>query len=93
MCDRYVFFRTMARHYAAEEGLLATFMPKPFADKTGNGAHFNMSLRDLATGANAFACDPAADPAGPGPDPARRTRSSRGSSATAGRSARRSPRP
>ena len=44
MCDRYIFFRMMAKHYAAEEGLLATFMPKPFADKTGNGAHFNMSL-------------------------------------------------
>ncbi len=69
MCDRYVFFRMMARHYAAEEGLLATFMPKPFADKTGNGAHFNMSLRDLATGGNAFACDPADDPRGLGLTP------------------------
>jgi glutamine synthetase len=69
MCDRFIFFRTMARHYAAEEGLLATFMPKPFADKTGNGAHFNMSLRDLATGANAFACDPADDPRGLGLTP------------------------
>jgi glutamine synthetase len=69
MCDRYVFFRMMARHYAAEEGLLATFMPKPFADKTGNGAHFNMSLRDLATGGNAFACVPADDPRGLGLTP------------------------
>ena len=69
MCDRFVFFRMMARHYAAEEGLLATFMPKPFADKTGNGAHFNMSLRDLATGKNAFACDPADDPRGLGLTP------------------------
>lgn len=69
MCDRYVFFRMMARHYAAEEGLLATFMPKPFADKTGNGAHFNMSLRDLAAGANAFKCDPKDDPRGLGLTP------------------------
>ena len=69
MCDRYVFFRTMARHYAAEEGLLATFMPKPFADKTGNGAHFNMSLSDLATGQNAFKCDPKDDPRGLGLTP------------------------
>jgi len=69
MCDRYVFFRTMAKHYAAEEGLLATFMPKPFADKTGNGAHFNMSLRELATGRNAFACEPADDPRGLGLTP------------------------
>lgn len=69
MCDRYVFFRTMARHYAAEEGLLATFMPKPFADKTGNGAHFNMSLSDLATGKNVFKCAPADDPRGLGLTP------------------------
>lgn len=69
MCDRYVFFRTMARHYAAEDGLLATFMPKPFADKTGNGAHFNMSLSDLATGKNIFACDPKDDPRGLGLTP------------------------
>jgi glutamine synthetase len=69
MCDRYIFFRTMARHYAAEEGLLATFMPKPFPDKTGNGAHFNMSLRDLKTGKNLFACDPKDDPRGLGLTP------------------------
>ncbi|HEY8903899.1 MAG TPA: type III glutamate--ammonia ligase [Chthoniobacterales bacterium] len=66
MCDRYIFFRYMAKHYAAEEGLLATFMPKPFADKTGNGAHFNMSLYDLETGANLFARDPKDDPRGLG---------------------------
>ncbi len=69
MCDRYIFFRTMAKHYAAEEGLLATFMPKPFANKTGNGAHFNMSLSDLATGGNAFKCAPADDPRGLGLTP------------------------
>jgi glutamine synthetase len=69
MCDRYIFFRTMAKHYAAEEGLLATFMPKPFPDKTGNGAHFNMSLRDLQTGKNLFACDPKDDPRGLGLTP------------------------
>jgi glutamine synthetase len=69
MCDRYVFFRMMAKEYAAQEGLLATFMPKPFADKTGNGAHFNMSLFDLATGKNAFKCDPKDDPRGLGLTP------------------------
>lgn len=66
MCDRYVFFRLMAKHYAAEEGLLATFMPKPFPDKTGNGAHFNMSLSDTE-GRNLFACDN--DPRGLGVSP------------------------
>jgi glutamine synthetase len=66
MCDRLTFFRFMAKHYAREEGLVATMMPKPFANRTGNGAHFNMSLRDLTTGENAFACDPADDPRGLG---------------------------
>ena len=65
-CDRLTFFRFMAKHYAKEEGLLATMMPKPFADKTGNGAHFNMSLFDSATGKNLFACDPKDDPRGIG---------------------------
>ena len=65
-CDRLIFFRDMAKHYAEEEGLIATMMPKPFADKTGNGAHFNMSLYDLETGANIFACDPKDDPRGIG---------------------------
>lgn len=65
-CDRLIFFRMMAKHYAKEEGLIATMMPKPFADKTGTGAHFNMSLYDLKTGKNAFACDPKDDPRGLG---------------------------
>jgi glutamine synthetase len=69
MCDRYVLFRMMAKHFAAEEGLLATFMPKPFPDKTGNGAHFNMSLSDGKTGRNLFACDPSEDPRGLGLTP------------------------
>jgi len=69
MCDRFTFFRYMAKHYAKEEGLLATMMPKPFADKTGTGAHFNMSLYDLDTGKNLFACDPKDDPRGLGLTP------------------------
>jgi len=66
MCDRFIFFRYMAKEYAKQEGLLATLMPKPFADKTGNGAHFNMSLFDLESGKNLFACDPKDDPRGLG---------------------------
>ncbi|MGK9055014.1 type III glutamate--ammonia ligase [Neorhizobium petrolearium] len=65
-CDRLTFFRMMAKHYAEEEGLLATMMPKPFANRTGNGAHFNMSLYDLETGKNLFACDPKDDRRGLG---------------------------
>jgi glutamine synthetase len=65
-CDRLIFFRYMAKHYAKEEGLIATMMPKPFADKTGNGAHFNMSLYDLQSGQNLFARSPKEDPRGLG---------------------------
>ena len=43
-CDRAVFFRYMVESLAQERGLLATFMPKPFAHLTGNGCHFHVSL-------------------------------------------------
>lgn len=69
MCDRFIFFRYMAKHYAAEEGLTATFMPKPFADKTGSGAHFNMSLFSKEDGSNLFKCKPEEDPRGLGLTP------------------------
>ncbi|CCB66273.1 MULTISPECIES: type III glutamate--ammonia ligase [unclassified Hyphomicrobium] len=65
-CDRLTFFRFMAKHYAKEEGLIATMMPKPFANRTGCGAHFNMSLSDLSTGTNVFSCKPEDDPRGLG---------------------------
>jgi glutamine synthetase len=66
-CDRAVFFRYMVESLAQERGLLATFMPKPFANLTGNGCHFHFSLwRD---GENAFACDPSDDPRGLGLSP------------------------
>lgn len=65
-CDRLTFFRFMAKTYAQDEGLIATMMPKPFADKTGNGAHFNMSLAERGTGRNLFACSPEDDPRGLG---------------------------
>jgi glutamine synthetase len=54
MCDRYVFLRVMAKKIAADLGLHAVFMAKPFASLTGNGAHFNMSLADINTGENLF---------------------------------------
>jgi glutamine synthetase len=55
MADRYVFFRGMAHEIARKHGGFATFMPKPYADRAGSGAHFNMSLADKKTGANLFA--------------------------------------
>jgi glutamine synthetase len=43
-CDRAIFFRYMVHTLAQRQGLLATFMPKPFTNLTGNGCHFHMSL-------------------------------------------------
>ena len=48
-CDRAVFYRYMVEALAQERGLIATFMPKPFAHLTGNGCHFHMSLWDGET--------------------------------------------
>ena len=63
MADRFTFFRLMVGELARAHGSFATFMPKPFDNRTGSGAHFNMSLADAA-GGNLFAC--ADDPRGCG---------------------------
>lgn len=55
MADRYVFFRLMAHEIARRHGGFASFMPKPYADRAGSGAHFNMSLADKTSGRNLFA--------------------------------------
>lgn len=54
MSDRLIFFRLMVKEIARKHGYFATFMPKPFANRTGSGAHYNMSLADLKTGENLF---------------------------------------
>lgn len=61
MSDRLVYFRLLANEIARKHGAFASFMPKPFADRTGSGAHFNMSLASLASGENLFAATPGAD--------------------------------
>jgi glutamine synthetase len=63
-CDRAVFFRYMVEAMAQERGLIATFMPKPFAHLTGNGCHLHMSL--WKDGVNVFECEPSDDPRGLG---------------------------
>ncbi|GIF07104.1 type III glutamate--ammonia ligase [Actinoplanes siamensis] len=42
--DRVVAFRYLARMAAERDGLIATFMPKPFTDLTGSGLHLHLSL-------------------------------------------------
>ncbi|MDQ1360768.1 MAG: glutamate---methylamine ligase [Acidimicrobiaceae bacterium] len=44
--DRIVVFRYMVHCLAADAGMLATFMPKPFQHLTGNGMHMHTSLWD-----------------------------------------------
>jgi glutamine synthetase len=61
-CDRTIFYRYMVEALAQERGLIATFMPKPFANLTGNGAHLHMSLWDGER--NLFEEDPKKDPRG-----------------------------
>jgi len=45
--DRVIIFRYMVHALAQEAGMLATFMPKPFKDRTGTGLHLHLSLWDL----------------------------------------------
>ena len=42
--DRHAFFKYMVKSIAEKHGLRATFMPKPFANLTGNGCHAHVSL-------------------------------------------------
>jgi glutamine synthetase type III len=51
--DRHSFFKYMVKSIAEKHGLRATFMPKPFANLTGNGCHAHVSL--WKDGKNVFA--------------------------------------
>jgi len=42
--DRQAFFKFLAKSVAEKHGMRATFMPKPFANLTGNGCHMHVSL-------------------------------------------------
>ncbi len=47
--DRFVFFKMAAAEIARSMGMIATFMPKPFSNRTGTGAHFHISMGDAKT--------------------------------------------
>src|ERR671923_70457 len=68
MADRMVVFRLMAKHVARSLGCVATFMPKPWSQAFGSGAHYNLSLADRASGRNLFEVEGA----GPGTEAADR---------------------
>ena len=42
--DRVITLRYLLSVMAAERGMIATFMPKPFSDRTGSGLHLHLSL-------------------------------------------------
>jgi glutamine synthetase len=48
MADRVTLFKLMIHQVAKKHGLAVSFMPKPFANLWGSGAHFNMGLYSLA---------------------------------------------
>ncbi|MBX3094385.1 MAG: glutamine synthetase [Cryobacterium sp.] len=52
MADNIMTFRTVVKEVAIEEGVYATFMPKPFSDHPGSGMHTHLSLFEGDT--NAF---------------------------------------
>jgi glutamine synthetase len=42
--DNFTFVKMAASEIARQHGMIATFMPKPFSNRTGSGAHFHVSL-------------------------------------------------
>jgi len=51
--DNFTFVKMAVSEIAHKHGMTATFMPKPFANRAGSGAHFHVSLGS-ATQKNAF---------------------------------------
>ncbi|HEV3263079.1 MAG TPA: type III glutamate--ammonia ligase [Gemmataceae bacterium] len=55
--DRFIFFKMLAGETARKHGAVATFMAKPFTDRTGSGAHMHYHLAEAETGRNLFTAD------------------------------------
>ena len=47
--DRLILVKMAASEIARSMGMIATFMPKPFSNRTGTGAHFHISLGNSKT--------------------------------------------
>ena len=62
--DQAFSFKNGVKELARKEGLLATFMTKPFADSAGCGAHTHMSLLARDGGEPVFADSSGNDPMG-----------------------------
>ena len=62
-CDDAIYLKRTVKAIAGQQGLLASFMAKPFVEQAGSGLHVHVSLLDR-DGRNLFACSPEA-PAAP----------------------------
>ncbi|MPM90621.1 Glutamate--methylamine ligase [bioreactor metagenome] len=53
--DHYLLFKMAASEIANDLGMICSFMPKPFANRPGNGMHIHMSIGDSQGNTNLFA--------------------------------------
>lgn len=56
-CDDAILLKRAIKAVAGKQGLLASFMAKPFVDQAGSGTHIHVSVLDR-DGNNIFACTP-----------------------------------
>jgi len=54
VADATVTYKQVVKFFASQEGLVASFMPKPFFGTYGTGMHVHLNLRDEASGENLF---------------------------------------
>jgi glutamine synthetase len=47
--DNFLLFKMAASEIARKHGVIASFMPKPFSNRTGTGAHFHISMGNKKT--------------------------------------------
>ena len=47
--DNFILVKMAASEIAHKHGMVATFMPKPFSNRTGSGAHFHISMGNAST--------------------------------------------
>jgi glutamine synthetase len=56
-CDEAIYLKRIIKGVAGRQGMLASFMAKPFAGQAGSGLHLHASVLDK-NGDNIFACTP-----------------------------------
>jgi glutamine synthetase len=56
-CDEAIYLKRIIKGVAGRQGMIASFMAKPFAGQAGNGLHLHVSVLDK-NGEDIFACTP-----------------------------------